>query len=362
MDKDRVKLRIDAIHKAYGPVIALHDTSLDVCEGEFVTLLGPSGSGKTTLLHAVAGLTEPDGGRIWIDGADVTRQAPSKRDLGMVFQNYALFPHLSVFENIAFPLRMRRCQKSEMEQRVRAALELVQLGHAAQRLPRELSGGQQQRVALARCVVYRPSIVLMDEPLGALDKKLREQMQTEIRRIHRELGATILYVTHDQEEAMTLSDRIILMRGGRIEQSGAPRSLYIEPQSTYAADFLGDSNLLPATLVSASSVLLATNGVRAEVRCLPREDVQPGEAVRCFVRPEVIRLLPEGAIADNEFEATVEQIILAGGVTRYLLSLSCGVDLRATVLTASDSANRRAGERVRVGFAASDVRILTDEP
>src|SRR3954449_1315179 len=160
MSDPKHKLRIDGVHKAYGPVVALHETTLDVREGEFVTLLGPSGSGKTTLLHAVAGLTEPDGGRIWIDGTNVTQQLPNKRDLGMVFQNYALFPHLSVFENVAFPLRMRRCDTREIEERVRAALELVQLAHAAQRLPRELSGGQQQRVALARCVVYRPSIVL----------------------------------------------------------------------------------------------------------------------------------------------------------------------------------------------------------
>jgi putative spermidine/putrescine transport system ATP-binding protein len=183
---DKIKLRIDGVRKSYGDVVALQPTSLDVGDGEFVTLLGPSGSGKTTLLHAVAGLTEPDDGRILIDGADVTYVAPNRRDLGMVFQNYALFPHLTVFENIAFPLRMRRCPGDELDTRVREALRLVQLEHTADRLPRELSGGQQQRVALARCVVYRPSIVLMDEPLGALDKKLREQMQDEIRRIHRE--------------------------------------------------------------------------------------------------------------------------------------------------------------------------------
>ena len=339
----------------------MHATSLDVQEGEFVTLLGPSGSGKTTLLHSVAGLTEPDGGRIWIDGHDVTRQAPFKRDLGMVFQNYALFPHLSVFENIAFPLRMRRCSSSEIDKRVKDALALVQLGHAASRLPRELSGGQQQRVALARCVVYKPSIVLMDEPLGALDRKLREQMQAEIRRIHRELGTTMLYVTHDQEEAMTLSDRIILMRNGRIEQAGSPRSLYIEPESAYAADFLGESNLLPATLVSSSTVALAADGAAAQVRCVPRPDLQAGQAVRCFVRPEVIRLLGQGEPADNEFEGTIDQVILAGGVTRYSMTLGSGVVLRANVLTSTDSGILRAGEIVRIGFSARDARILTAE-
>jgi len=361
MTHAHAKLRIDGIRKAYGPVVALQPTSLDVLEGEFVTLLGPSGSGKTTLLHAVAGLVEADDGRIWIDGVDVTRQAPQKRDLGMVFQNYALFPHLSVFENIAFPLRMRHLDKRQIETRVRDALELVQLSHAGSRLPRELSGGQQQRVALARCVVYRPSIVLMDEPLGALDKKLRDQMQVEIRRIHRELGATVLYVTHDQEEAMTLSDRIILMRNGRIEQSGVPRSLYIEPQSTYAADFLGESNLILATVLTPSTVALAGSAVPMQVRCLPRADLRTGVNVRCFVRPEVIRLLSDGATADNEFDAVIDQAVLAGAVTRYTLKLASGARLSATVLTSTENASRQIGESVRVGFAAADARILVDE-
>ena len=216
-------------------------------------------------------------------------------------------------------------------------------------------------MALARCVVYKPSIVLMDEPLGALDRKLREQMQAEIRRIHRELGTTMLYVTHDQEEAMTLSDRIILMRNGRIEQTGSPRNLYIEPASTYAADFLGESNLLPATLVSSATVALAANGGSAQVRCVPRPDLAPGLAVRCFVRPEVIRLLSPGDVADNEFEGTIGQVILAGGVTRYAMALDCGLVLRAHALTSTDSGNRSAGEKVRIGFSARDARILTDE-
>jgi putative spermidine/putrescine transport system ATP-binding protein len=356
-----VKLRIEGVRKAYGSVVALQATSLDVRDGEFVTLLGPSGSGKTTLLHAVAGLTEPDEGRVLIDDVDVTYLAPNRRDLGMVFQNYALFPHLSVFENIAFPLRMRRCPRSELDQRVRDALKLVQLEHTATRLPRELSGGQQQRVALARCVVYRPSIVLMDEPLGALDKKLREQMQAEIRRIHRELGVTVLYVTHDQEEAMTLSDRICLMRGGRIEQAGSPRDLYVEPRSTYAADFLGESNLLLGTLESVDRVALRGAGPPLSVLCTPNSKVASGSAVRCFVRPEAIRLLTNGSIADNTFEATIDEIVLAGGVTRYTLALPSGVVARATLLTSSATAAHCVGESVRIGFDRPDVRVLPEE-
>jgi len=355
-----VKLRIDRLRKAYGPVVALHETSLEVTEGEFVTLLGPSGSGKTTLLHAVAGLTEPDGGTIWIDGVDATWLAPNKRDLGMVFQNYALFPHLSVFENIAFPLRMRHASTAEVTERVRVALELVRLPDLGARLPRELSGGQQQRIALARCLVYRPSIVLMDEPLGALDKKLREHMQLEIKRIHRELGVTVLYVTHDQEEAMTMSDRICLMRNGRIEQVGTPRELYIEPASVYAADFLGESNLVVGTHCGEGEVELASRADSLRLRGKPRVDVPAGRNVRCLIRPEAIRLLGPAERADNEIAATIVDATLAGGVTRYLLGAADGLELRATVLSAGTDAQHAVGAQVRAGFERDNVRILDE--
>ena len=221
-------------------------------EGEFLTLLGPSGSGKTTLLSLIAGLAHADEGQVLIDGTDVTYSAPYERDIGLVFQNYALFPHMTVEENIAFPLQMRKLGTAEARRKVAEVLEIVRLPHVAKRFPRELSGGQQQRIALARCMVYRPAIILMDEPLGALDKKLREQMQLEIKRIHRELGATVVYVTHDQEEAMTMSDRICLMNAGRIEQLGTPGDLYFRPRSLFVADFLGESNLLPAEVMNVA--------------------------------------------------------------------------------------------------------------
>ena len=224
-------LRIHALCKRYGDFVALAPTSLDVAKGEFLTLLGPSGSGKTTLLSLIAGLAHPDEGRILIDGTDVTHSPAYARDIGVVFQNYALFPHMTIEENIAFPLKMRKVSDAEARRRTAEALEMVHLPHVAKRYPRELSGGQQQRIALARCIVYRPSIILMDEPLGALDKKLRDQMQLEIKRIHRELGTTIVYVTHDQEEAMTMSDRICLMNAGAIEQLGTPQDLYFRPRS-----------------------------------------------------------------------------------------------------------------------------------
>jgi putative spermidine/putrescine transport system ATP-binding protein len=250
------KLQIRGVRKTYGPVVALDETDLDLAEGEFLTLLGPSGSGKTTLLMTVAGLTEPDRGEIWIDGKLATYLPVHRRDIGMVFQNYALFPHLTVFENIAFPLRMRRAPEADVKRDVAAALDTVRLGGMAGRFPRELSGGQQQRVALARCFVYRPSIILMDEPLGALDKKLRDEMQLEIKQLHSAIGITVLYVTHDQEEALAMSDRICLMNRGGIEQVGTADDLYFRPQSLFAAQFLGDSNVLPVTVAEAGSRLV----------------------------------------------------------------------------------------------------------
>jgi putative spermidine/putrescine transport system ATP-binding protein len=356
-----VKLRIDGVRKMYGSVAALHETSLDVLEGEFVTLLGPSGSGKTTLLHSVAGLLEPDGGRIWIDGVDATYLAPHRRDLGMVFQNYALFPHLTVFENIAFPLRMRGCPARETRERVHAALALVRLADVEARLPRELSGGQQQRIALARCVVYRPSIVLMDEPLGALDKKLREQMQLEIKRIHGELGVTVLYVTHDQEEAMTMSDRICLMRSGRIEQIGTPRNLYLEPASVYAADFLGESNLLPGQYQGNGAIEISGDASSLRIVCRVSDNIAIGHPVRCLIRPEAVRILGPGDRADNEIAVTIRDVTLAGGVTRYVLGLVGGTEMRATVLSAGSAARHPVGTSLRVGIDRDDARVLNDE-
>src|SRR5580765_8070366 len=260
-------LKISGLSKRYGDFVALAPTELEVAQGEFLTLLGPSGSGKTTLLSLIAGLATPDGGQLLINGQDVTYGAPYERDIGMVFQNYALFPHMTVAENIAFPLKMRKIDAATAKKRALEALELVRLPQVAQRYPKELSGGQQQRIALARCLVYKPSIVLMDEPLGALDKKLRDQMQLEIKRIHRELGTTIVYVTHDQEEAMTMSDRICLMNHGRIEQLGTPSDLYFRPRTLFVAEFLGESNLLEGTVErvdgTEADVNLAQDGGRA---------------------------------------------------------------------------------------------------
>lgn len=288
-----VEVRIDRISRSYGAVRAVTDVSLTVAAGEFVSLLGPSGSGKTTLLMMLAGFEEPDSGTIAISGRDVTRVAPNKRDIAMVFQRYALFPHMSVAENIAFPLQMRGCARAEQEKLVARALDMVQLAGYGDRRPAALSGGQQQRVALARAIVFDPPVVLMDEPLGALDKKLRQHMQIELKQLQRRLGATVIYVTHDQEEALTMSDRVAVMSEGRLSQLGPPRELYDDPANPFVADFLGEMNFLDGVVEevdgrfcrakAASGTMLARF---ARGQAAPRQ----GASVRIAIRPEALRL------------------------------------------------------------------------
>jgi putative spermidine/putrescine transport system ATP-binding protein len=329
------RLRIEGVGRRYGEVLALAPTSLDVAGGEFLTLLGPSGSGKTTLLSIVAGLVAPDQGRVLLDGRDLTHAPPHERGLGMVFQHYALFPHLSVAENVAFGLQARRLPAHQVAQRTRQALEMVRLGALASRLPRALSGGQQQRVALARALAYEPSLVLMDEPLGALDRHLREEMKSEIARLHRELGVTVLYVTHDQEEALTLSDRICLMREARIEQLDAPEALYFAPRSRFAAEFLGESNLLPTRW----------DGGRLRLRALDTEIAAGGLAPGCpalaVLRPECIALLPDtAAMAPAAWRGTVVSRSFLGAWTRWAVRVG---ELTLTVLQPTRPAARSGG-------------------
>lgn len=311
------KLRVDRLAKRYGSVTALEPTKLDVPSGEFLTLLGPSGSGKTTLLQLICGLVDASEGRIFIDGQDQSDVPVHKRDIGLVFQHYALFPHLTVAENIAFPLKMRRQELSDIKKRVKDALDMVHLGHLAERFPRELSGGQQQRVALARCFVYQPSVILMDEPLGALDKKLRDHMQIEIKRLHRESGATIIYVTHDQEEALAMSDRICLMNHARIEQLGTPHEIYTRPCSVFAADFIGISNILRGKLTAGANghlSLVTPHGAFA----VPKGDGQIGNDAAIVVRPEHLAL---GVAGGNTLMVRVRDLVYAGSETRVIASL-----------------------------------------
>lgn len=352
------KLRIEGLAKQYGSVVALADTDITVAAGEFLTLLGPSGSGKTTLLMAIAGLVTPDRGRIWVDGQDATDRATYDRDVGMVFQNYALFPHLDVFENVAFPLRMRGAKEADIAKRTREALALVHLEHLIARYPRELSGGQQQRVAIARSVIYQPSIILMDEPLGALDKRLREQMQREIRRIHRQLGVTIVYVTHDQEEALSLSDRICLMSGGRIEQLGTPAELYFAPASLFAANFLGDANILQGSRPAngADNALSVAGG--HVIRAAPRTQLR-GQSFSVLVRPESLSLEEPGT-HDNSLDAKVLDITMIGPLTQIDLVCDDGTSLVAKVPTRTALRTLAVGDRIRAAFAIEDTIVLPE--
>ncbi|MCW2241385.1 ABC transporter ATP-binding protein [Azospirillum canadense] len=340
------KLQVDDLTKRYGSFTALQPTRLDVPAGEFLTLLGPSGSGKTTLLQMICGLVEPSGGRILIDGKDETRTPVHKRDIGLVFQHYALFPHLTVAENIGFPLRMRGMAAAEVEARTRGALDMVHLGHLGGRFPKELSGGQQQRVALARCFVYQPSIILMDEPLGALDKKLREHMQQEIKRLHRETGATIVYVTHDQEEALAMSDRICLMNHARIEQIGTPHEIYARPKTAFAADFIGVSNIFRGRVqrdAHGTPVLVTSDGsFRLTGEALPDQD-----EASLVVRPEQLDLDGEG---DNEVSGEVVDTVYAGSETRVLVALGGGTTV--TVRLRRGLAPPLPGDRVAVRWRA----------
>ncbi|HMK67960.1 MAG TPA: ABC transporter ATP-binding protein [Stellaceae bacterium] len=358
MTAGNTKLSIRGATKHYGSVVALADATLELREGEFLTLLGPSGSGKTTLLMMVAGLVPPSSGEVWIDGKLATYAPPNKRDIGIVFQNYALFPHLTVRENIAFPLQMRRVAPAQIEQEVKRVLDIVQLPHVASRLPRELSGGQQQRIALARCMVYRPSIILMDEPLGALDRQLRDQMQLEIKELHARLGITVLYVTHDQEEAMAMSDRICLMNNGRIEQIGSPQELYFQPRSVFVAKFLGESNILDATVGQAGATMSLAGPSGIELRGCGDGSAAPGESVDVIIRPERLRLLGDAETADNVATGVLREIVFAGGVTRYFVGLPDGSVLSAKQLNAGGQKEPKLGETVRVGWSSEHALVL----
>ena len=344
---------LEGVAKSYGQVVALEAIDLTVAAGEFLTLLGASGSGKTTLLNVLAGMVEPSAGRVRIAGRDVTRLSPAQRQLGMVFQNYALFPHMSVFENVAYPLRVRRLPEAEIRRKVAEALELVRLPDVAARRPKELSGGQQQRISIARCLVYNPALILMDEPLGALDKKLREQMQLEIKRLHAALGITVLYVTHDQEEALVMSDRICLMRAGSVEQVGTPDELYFRPRTQYAADFLGESNFLPARIEVNGAGLRAVGPAGIALELTAAAGGRAGDLVTLMIRPE--RLVPGDAV--NALDGVVEEVVFVGGTTTIVARLSDEIRVRSKILT-SGGAGWRPGDLIRLGFATEAARVF----
>jgi spermidine/putrescine ABC transporter ATP-binding subunit len=303
----------------YGGIRAVAGLDLVVYEGELLSLLGPSGCGKTTTLNLVAGFVPPTAGRVRIDGQDVTDRPAHQRGLGVVFQSYALFPHLSVWENVAFGLRERRTPRAEIERRVRAALALVRLDTRAEHRPAQLSGGMQQRVALARALVYEPRVLLLDEPLAALDKKLREEMRTELREIQRSVGITTIFVTHDQAEALGLSDRIAVMHGGRIEQLGAPREIYERPATRFVAEFIGASTVLRGRATAADRVTL-TGG--EALRVLGLAGLRPGEAVELAIRPERIRLT--GGAGENVIDGRITGVVYQGVQTELTVEIGGG--------------------------------------
>jgi putative spermidine/putrescine transport system ATP-binding protein len=347
-------LRLREVVKSYdGKTNAVDGVSIDVRRGEFVTFLGPSGSGKTTTLLMIAGFETPSGGAIELDGRDLALSRPYQRNIGMVFQNYALFPHMTARHNVTFPLRMRRFSRAEIKERAEKMLALVGLQNFAERHPRELSGGQQQRVALARGLVFDPDVVLLDEPLGALDKNLREQMQVEIKRIHRELGITMIYVTHDQTEAMTMSDRIAVFNNGRIEQLGSPLDVYNRPASRFVAEFIGDSNILAGTIDAARPGMVEFAGIgTVHIACA---DAPPGP-VDLLIRPERLRSVDDGAAADNIFDMTVDDVINYGDSV-LAIGKAKGLPLRARLPGAPPDTLRR-GAVIRLAWSAADAHVL----
>jgi putative spermidine/putrescine transport system ATP-binding protein len=352
-------LALRGLVKRYGTVAALDGVDLDVEAAELLTILGPSGSGKTTLLKAVAGFEPLDTGSVVLNGADITDLAPARRDIGMVFQNYALFPHMTVAGNVAFPLKMRRIPRDTIARRVRSALELVALDGYERRYPSQLSGGQQQRVALARAIVFEPKLLLLDEPFGALDRKLRETMQLELKRLQSRLGLTTIFITHDQEEALFISDRIAVMRDGCILQIGAPRDLYESPGNAFIADFVGESSQWWGRIVALEQgkarVLVGSDFTvvaRADDRCMIADEVL------LILRPELPQPTDLNGPLENRYQGIVREVLYLGGSVKYRVALAPGVELLLRWPGRRESAVSAVGDRIDVGWSASDMHLL----
>ncbi|MDI1345533.1 MAG: ABC transporter ATP-binding protein [Pseudolabrys sp.] len=354
MSTEARSLSFEGIAKSFGGIEAIRPLSLDVKAGEFLTLLGPSGSGKTTLLNIAAGFVIPDAGRLRIGADDVTALSPRKRDIGMVFQNYALFPHMTVFENVAYGLRVRGQPRHEIERRVKDALGMARLDGHEDRAIGQLSGGQQQRVALARALVIEPAVLLMDEPLGALDRQLRKHVQLEIRRLHRELRRTTLNVTHDQEEALVMSDRIAVMRDGNIEQVGTPAELYRQPANVFVASFLGESNILTGrvTQLANGSARVALSEHQIEVVGEGAMGLSVGMDAGVLIRPEALALSEAGA----GLPARVVELVYLGDIVAIRLKLPHGSELWCRRFSSADMPEE--GRDVRLSWRDQDVRII----
>ena len=355
------EIRLDELSKHFRDVRAVDRVSIDIRTGEFFSMLGPSGCGKTTTLRMIGGFELPTRGRIELRGRDITTDPPDKRPVNMVFQNYALFPHLDVGANIAFGLRRKSVEKAEVARRVGDALDLVHLTGLDGRRPNQLSGGQQQRVALARALVNRPNVLLLDEPLGALDLKLRKQLQVELKRIQSEVGITFVYVTHDQEEALTMSDRIAVMRAGRVEQLGTPEDLYERPRTRFVADFIGTTNLLTGTvdLIDGGSAVVRFRSGELGPTVIGALGV--GDEVEISLRPEAVVLTTHGGSTPTSIPAlagTVEQAAYLGNTVRYIIRTAGG--LSVTALVPKTATRIPVGEVVGIAWSPADALVLGD--
>mgnify|MGYP001460445862 FL=1 len=353
-------VRFEKVDKSYdGEILVVKDLNVDVPQGEFLTLLGPSGSGKTTTLMMLAGFETPTSGEIYLEGEPISSIPPYKRGIGMVFQNYALFPHMTVNENLSFPLEVRKLSKSDIEEKVKKALSMVELDAFGSRMPMQLSGGQQQRVALARALVFEPRLVLMDEPLGALDKKLREQMQYEIKHIHGRIGITVVYVTHDQNEALTMSNRIAVFNDGKIQQISTPDVLYEKPDSAFVAQFIGENNQIKGKVKSINGtncVIETENG--EDIVSLKVNVSSVGEDSTVSLRPERVAINATEGEFENKFEAQVKELIYLGDHIRTRVEV-CGNDqFIVKVPNSYKGSNLEEGTKVKLSWNASDSRAL----
>ncbi len=359
MSKNDAFVRFDKVDKSYdGKLLVVKDLNLDIAEGEFITMLGPSGSGKTTCLMMLAGFETPTNGEIYLDSNPISNIPPHKRGIGMVFQNYALFPHMTVYENLAFPLKVRKILKDEIDKKVDKALSMVSLSGFEKRMPNQLSGGQQQRVAVARALVFDPQVVLMDEPLGALDKNLRESMQYEIKHIHESIGVTVVYVTHDQGEALTMSNRIAVFNDGKVQQLSSPDKLYEEPVNSFVAEFIGENNTFSGEVSEISKdkcKIKLDSGL--EIFANPIRVKSKGEKSIVSIRPERAIIDPEEKM-DNKHKGKIEEVIYHGDHTRVRLNMLGNNEFILKVPNSSARMDIKLGNEITVGWDSYDARAL----
>ena len=358
MSKNNAFVRFDKVDKSYdGKLLVVKDLNLDIAEGEFITMLGPSGSGKTTCLMMIAGFETPTNGEIFLDSNPISNIPPHKRGIGMVFQNYALFPHMTVFENLAFPLKVRKIPKEDIGKKVDKALSMVSLSGFENRMPGQLSGGQQQRVAVARALVFDPAVVLMDEPLGALDKNLRESMQYEIKHIHENIGVTVVYVTHDQGEALTMSNRIAVFNDGKVQQLSSPDKLYEEPENSFVAKFIGENNRFDGEILDVSNGVCKVKIGQGEILANPISVKSKGEKTTVSIRPERALINPQDKM-DNNQKGKIEEVIYHGDHTRLRINLLGNSEFILKVPNSSQNLDLKIGNEINIGWSSQDARAL----